>query len=195
MTRSGEPVIYPKKKEALPGPETTYASIGAVWANVANTPFRFWKAKAYEGGICTPMIAYWPKGIKKNKGKMTEQMGHVMDIMATCVDLAEATYPQTYNGNKIIPLEGKSLDPIFKSGKRSGHNIIGFEHFNEKALIAKDLWKIVRPGGKNVQWELYNLKTDRTELNNMADTYPEKLNELINKYDEWAKRCMVVPAP
>jgi arylsulfatase len=195
MTRSGEPVIYPKKKEVLPGPETTYASIGAVWANVANTPFRFWKAKAYEGGICTPMIAYWPKGIKKNKGKMTEQMGHVMDIMATCIDLAEASYPQTYNGNNIIPLEGKSLVPVFKSGKRTGHDVIGFEHFNEKALITEDLWKIVQPGGKNAKWELYNLKTDRTELNNVADVYPEKLNELIHKYDEWAKRCMVVPGP
>jgi len=96
--------------------ETTYASLGARWANVANTPFRFWKAKSYEGGICTPMIAHWPKGIKKNVGKTTPEIGHVMDIMATCIDMAGATYPTKYKGNDIIPLEGKSLVPIFKTG-------------------------------------------------------------------------------
>ncbi len=195
MTRTGEIIVYPKRKEVLPGPETTYASLGAVWANVANTPFRFWKAKAYEGGICTPMVAHWPKGIKKNRGKITEEMGHVMDIMATCVDLAKTTYPKAYNGNEIIPLEGLSLAPVFKSGKRKGHGQLGFEHFNEKALITGDLWKIVHPGGKNAQWELYNLKTDRTELKDLSDTYPGKVDEMVKKYNEWAERCMVVPAP
>ena len=90
---------------------TTYASLGARWSNVANTPFRFWKAKSYEGGICTPMIANWPKGIKKNVGGMTSEIGHVMDIMATCVDLADAEYPTTYKGHDILPMEGKSLLP------------------------------------------------------------------------------------
>jgi len=196
MTRDGRQVIYPKNKEALPGPETTYASLGPLWANVANTPLRLWKSKAHEGGICTPMIAHWPKGMKKgNKGKLTEEMGHVMDIMATCIDLAQAKYPAEYNGNEIIPLEGKSLVPIFKTGKRKGHNEICFEHFNEKALITSDFWKIVRSAGKNSQWELYNLKTDRTELKDLAEQYPEKVSELVKKYDDWAVRCLVVPAP
>ena len=68
MTRKGEKMVYPHNKEVLPGPETTYASLGARWANVANTPFRFWKAKSYEGGICTPMIAHWPKDVYKRQG-------------------------------------------------------------------------------------------------------------------------------
>lgn len=68
MTRDGKKIIYPRNKQVLPGPQTTYASLGARWSNVANTPFRFWKAKSYEGGICTPMIAHWPKGIKKERG-------------------------------------------------------------------------------------------------------------------------------
>ena len=196
MTRDGRQIIYPKNKEALPGPETTYASIGPVWANVANTPFRFWKAKSYEGGICTPMIAHWPKGInKKNNGSITEEMGHVMDFMATCIDLGKAKYPAEYKGNKIIPLEGKSLVPVFKSGKRKGHKELCFEHFNEKALITSDFWKIVRPAGKNSQWELYNLKSDRSELKNLAEQYPEKVSKLEKKYNEWTVRCLVVPAP
>lgn len=194
MTRIGEKIIYPRKKQVLPGPENTYAAIGARWANVANTPFRYWKARQYEGGICTPMIAYWPKGLKYNKGGMTNQMGHVIDIMATCLDLAKAEYPKVYRGNTIIPLEGKSLVPVFTEGKRKGHDYLGFEHFNEKALIDKDGWKIVNPGG-NKPWELYNLNNDRTELNNLASDNKKRLDKMVKQYQSWAERCMVVPAP
>ncbi len=193
MTRAGEKIVYPRKKEVLPGAETSYASIGAKWANVVNTPFRFWKAKSYEGGICTPMIAFWTKGIKKNVGGVTTEKAHLIDIMATCLELGKSTYPKKYNGNDIIPLEGKSLAPIFTSGKRKGHDYLGFEHFNEKALIANDGWKIVAPN--NNRWELYNLNDDRTELKNQAATYPEKVKKLVQKYNEWAKRCLVIPAP
>ncbi len=94
LTREGEVMVYPKNKEVLPGPETTYAALGPRWANVANTPFRYWKAKSYEGGICTPMIAHWPSVIKKNVGGFTSETGHVMDIMATCLDIAGAEYPK-----------------------------------------------------------------------------------------------------
>jgi arylsulfatase len=195
MTRDGRPIIYPKNKEVLSGPETTFSSLGPKWANVANTPFRFWKAKMYEGGICTPMIAYWPKGIKKNVGGITSQMGHVMDIMATCVDLAKAKYPKEYNGKQIIPMEGMSLSPIFQKGKREGHQYIGFEHFNEKALIGADRWKILKKPGKDTKWELYDLNNDRTEMYDVSAQHPEKVKAMVQEYDDWAKRCMVVPAP
>ena len=195
MTRDGRAIVYPKSKEVMPGPETSFASIGAAWANVANTPFRFWKAREYEGGICTPLIAHWPKGIKQPCGSITDEPGHVMDIMATCIELAHAEYPDEYNGNAIIPLEGKSLLPIFQNGTRIGHEYIGFEHFNEKALIGKDGWKIVKKAGKKQQWELYNLNEDRTELHNQAALYPDKVKEMERIYDQWAERCLVVPAP
>ncbi|WP_287636280.1 arylsulfatase [Bacteroides sp.] len=194
MTRKGEKMVYPHNKEVLPGPETTYASLGARWANVANTPFRFWKAKSYEGGICTPMIAHWPKGIKKNVGKTTPEIGHVMDIMATCVDLADAEYPTTYKGHDILPMEGKSLLPIFKTGHREGHDYLGFEHYNERAFLSNDGWKLVRPGEK-AKWELYNLNEDRSEMHNLAAQYPEKVAEMTKAYEAWAKRCMVEPYP
>ena len=194
MTRKGEKMVYPHNKEVLPGPETTYASLGARWANVANTPFRFWKAKSYEGVISTPMIAHWPKGIKKNVGKTTPEIGHVMDIMATCIDMAGATYPTKYKGNDIIPLEGKSLVPIFKTGHREGHNYLGFEHYNERAFLSNDGWKLVRPG-ENAKWELYNLNEDRSEMHNLAAQYPEKVAEMTKAYEAWAKRCMVEPYP
>jgi arylsulfatase len=195
MTRDGRPMVYPRHKEVMPGPETTYASIGARWANVANTPFRFWKAKSYEGGICTPMIAYWPKGInKKSVGGFTTQVGHVMDIMATCVDLAKATYPTTYKGHQIIPMEGISLTPIFKQGQRRGHDYLGFEHFNQRAFLSEDGWKLVEPGN-GTKWELYNLNIDRSEQHNLADQYPERVATMVKAYEAWAKRCMVEPYP
>ncbi|WP_183308161.1 arylsulfatase [Dysgonomonas hofstadii] len=195
MTRDGKTVIYPKNKEILPGPQTTYAGIGQKWANVANTPFRYWKAKSFNGGISTPLIAHWPKGLNKNlKGKVSNQMGHVMDIMATCIELSGAKYPTVYEGNEIIPLRGESLVPILNKGKREGHQYLGFEHFNERAFISNDGWKIIRQGEKK-PWELYNLKTDCTELNNVADENPEKLKELTAQYDKWAKECMVEPYP
>lgn len=194
-TRSGEKIIYPRHKEVMPGPETSYASIGARWANAANTPFRFWKAKSYEGGICTPMIAHWPKGIKQPKGSVTPQMGHVIDIMATCLDLSGAKYPKEYKGNKIIPYMGKSLVPVFKKGKRKGHQELCFEHFNEKALIDASGWKIVMPNNKEKRWELYNLKEDRSEMHNLADQYPKKVKEMEQRYLKWEKDCMVVPRP
>lgn len=194
MTRIGEKIIYPRKKEVLPGPELTYASLGPVWANVANTPFRFWKAKSYEGGINTPFIAYWPNGINNNKGMVTSQQGHIVDLMATCIDLAKATYPKQHHDKSIIPLEGKSLVPIFKGKKRKGHDYLAFEHFNEKALISNDGWKIVQPGNK-AAWELYNLNTDRTEMNNVATEHPERLQKMQKQYEKWARRCMVLPAP
>lgn len=195
MTRDGKPIVYPKNKEVLPGPETVFASLGQDWANVANTPFRFWKARMFEGGICTPMIAHWPKGIKKNVSGVTPQMGHVMDIMATCIDLAKAKYPKNYKGNEIIPMEGQSLVPIFKKGNRKGHDYLGFEHYNEKAFISNDGWKIIKSPGKNSKWQLYNLKADRSEMKDLAPKYPIKVESMIKLYNEWAIRCLVVPAP
>lgn len=194
-TRAGEEMVYPRRKEVMPGPETTYASLGARWANVANTPFRYWKAKSYEGGICTPLIAFWPKGLgRRLRGEITTQTGHVMDIMATCVELAGATYPAKYKGHDIIPMEGRSLVPVLREGQREGHEYLGFEHFDERAFLARDGWKIVRPAGRTA-WELYNLNEDRSERHDLAAEHPEKVAELAAAYEAWARRCMVEPYP
>jgi arylsulfatase len=192
MMRDGTRIIYPRLKRFLPGPENVFASLGPSWANVANTPFRFWKAKMYEGGICTPFIAHFPKGIKLKGGTVYDGNCHLIDIMATALELSGATYPKEFDGRTILPPEGKSFVPIFKKGKREGHDILGFEHFGERALIAGD-WKIVSPGHK--AWELYNLRTDRTEMHNVADTYPAIVDKLAASYQAWAVRTLVEPSP
>ncbi|MDR2384178.1 MAG: arylsulfatase [Tannerella sp.] len=192
--RNGEKIIYPKNKEVLPGPQNVYAAIGPKWANVANTPFRFWKARAYEGGICTPMIIHWPKGNKQKKGSATTLMGHVIDLMATCLDVSGAIYPSEYNKHKIIPFRGISLQPILKTGTREGHHELCFEHFNERALIDASGWKIVK-GSNAKEWELYNLNEDRTEMHNLAGKYPEKVAGMEKRYLAWEEKTMVVPRP
>lgn len=194
-TRDGRKIVYPRNKEVLPGPETSYASVGAKWANVANTPFRFWKAKTYEGGICTPMIAHWPKGIKLPKGSINTSYCHVIDIMATCLELSGSKYPSKYNGYDIQPYMGLSMKSIFDTGKLSTKRDLYFEHFNEKALIDSEGWKIVQPAKNNGDWELYNLNSDRSEMHNLADKYPDRVKEMLSRYDKWEKQCKVVPRP
>ncbi len=179
------------------GPADSFLSYGLPWANASNTPFRRYKHWVHEGGISTPLIAYWPGVIKPNQ--ITHQPGHVIDLMATCVDVGQATYPQTRDGQPITPLEGKSLRPIFHTGTREGHKAIFWEHEGNRA-VRQGQWKLVsmHPGrGRSDPgaWELYDLETDRTELNNLADKQPEKVKELAALYDAWAKRANVVPWP
>lgn len=180
--------IHRSKPGALPGTPDSYESYGLPWANASNTPFRLYKHWVHEGGIATPLIAYWPAVIKKSS--ITHQPGHLVDIMATCVDVAGTTYPRTYKDREITPLEGKSLLPILQGKTRQGHDAICWEHEGHRA-IRQGKWKLVaRLRGK---WELYDLDADRTETNDLAAKQPDKVKELTEHYEAWAKRCGVLP--
>ena len=187
-TRDGRPVRT--GYGVMPGAADTYIAYGKPWANASNTPFRLYKHWVHEGGISTPLIAHWPAQIK-SQGKMRHQPGHLIDIMATCVDVARTEYPSEYKGNKITPMEGKSLVPAF-GDKPIEREAIYWEHEGNRA-VRQGKWKLVsrHPGG----WELYDLEADRTELNNLAQKHPEKLAELKAMYESWAKRCGVQPWP
>ncbi len=193
QTRAGEEIIYPVNKEVMPGPRTTYASIGERWANVANTPFRYWKMESYEGGVHTPMIAYWPKGITAQIGSVSDQVGHVMDFMATFVDLAQTQYPTLYQNHQITPLQGKSLAAVFKGEKRAGHPVLFNEHIGGRYIRTAD-WKQVALDA-NSPWELYRINEDRTETTNMADQHPEVIQELDSLWQQWARANHVLPKP
>jgi arylsulfatase A-like enzyme len=192
-TRDRKKIIYPVDKKVLPGSETTFASTDNMWSNAANTPFRFWKSESYEGGICTPLIAYWPKGIKTKKGSVTEQVGHVMDFMNTLKDLAGVSYPKEFKGHAITPTEGKSLVPILNGEQRKGYDYLFFEHIGGRAVRWGD-WKLVTLDEKR-EWELYNIKNDRTEINNLAGQHPQIVEQLKTKWLEWANANNVLPKP
>src|SRR5436190_16872631 len=129
----------------------------------------------YEGGICTPLIAHWPSVVKT---RTTGQVGHVIDVMATCVELAGAAYPKEYQGRTITPLEGKSLLPVLKGAEREGHEVICWEHFGARA-IREGNWKMV--ARKGAKWELYDLSKDRTELEDRAGEIPERVKAMEAK--------------
>jgi arylsulfatase A-like enzyme len=165
------------------GTKDSYASYGRSWSNASNTPFRLHKQWVHEGGISTPFIVRYPKLIGSNK--ITNQVGHVMDIMATITDLTNSTYPKEYNGNTILSLEGKSLLPILKGEVREPHESICWEHQKNKAIL-KGNWKLVSVA--DGEWELYNIKKDRTELNNLVNEYQDLVNDLENEFNVWAKK-------
>lgn len=184
----GGPWGFDNRKNGLPpGGVDSYMSYGLSWANLSNTPFRRYKHWVHEGGIATPLIAYWPAVIK-NRGGITHQLGHIVDIMATCLNIAGVDYPKTYKGCEIIPLEGKSLLPIFRGKKHRGHETLYWEHMGNKA-IRHGKWKLVSV--RKGRWELYDMQTDRTELNDLAHKYPEKVERLKLMYRNWAERCGV----
>ena len=168
----------------------TYHSYGSGWANACNTPFRWYKHYDHEGGIRAPLIAHWPKGIP-DRGAFRHQVGHVIDLMATCVDVSGAKYPTTLGDRAITPMEGTSLVPAF-ADKPLGRDLIAWEHERNRAIRVGD-WKLVAVHDK--PWELYDLKADPTELTDLAAKMPEKVKDLSARWDAWAKRTNVLPYP
>ncbi len=188
QTRDGFPVRMGPK--VMPGASDTYVAYGRGWANVSNTPFREYKHWVHEGGISTPLIAHWPGGIA-TKGELRKEPSHLIDIAATCVDLAGAEYPKKVGDRAIPPFEGKSLIPVF-ANKPLDREAIYWEHEGNKAVRLGD-WKLV--GKHGGAWELYDLSKDRTESNDLAATMPARVKDLTAKYDTWAKRANVEPWP
>jgi arylsulfatase len=174
-----------------PGSATSKVYCGESWASLQNTPFRRYKHYIHEGGISTPLIAHWPAGIAA-KGELRTQPGHITDIMATCVAVSGAEYPAEFNVNAIPPMEGRSLLPAF-ANKPIERDALYWEHEGNAAVRTGD-WKLVRRGREG-SWELYDLKTDRTELNDLSLKHPEMVKELAAKWDAWAVRANVVPYP
>jgi len=170
-----------------PGPAESYRTYDTPWANVSNTPFRLYKRFNHEGGNSTPFVARWPQVIKGG-GSITHQPGHIIDVMATCIEVAGAAYPAEYDGRQVLPLEGKSLVPIFEGRRRKGHDALFWEFQNNKA-VRQGKWKLVTVG--DGPWELYDIETDRTETNNLVADMPEKARELENMWNVWAERCNV----
>lgn len=178
--------------------EGYFLSYGRAWANASNTPFKRYKHWIHEGGISSPMIVHWPDGInKKEDGKFIRQYGFLPDIMATFVDLAGARYPAEYEGNKIHPLEGKSLVPLFKGNNRPVHNKpIFWEHEGNKA-VRLGKYKLVMAWNKKgpQKWELYDMEKDRTEMHDLSALMSDKVDQMQQMWHDWAKTHYVEPWP
>ena len=163
---------------------------GESWAWMQDTPFRKYKHYNHEGGIATPLIAHWPKGIS-DPGRFDRTPTHLIDIMATVVDLTQANYPKENEGQAITPYQGVSLTSIFQGKTLERKEPLFWEHEGNAAIRIDD-WKLVRIGGKG-SWELYDLSNDRTEQRDLAKAQPERAASMQKEWLAWAKRCNVHP--
>jgi arylsulfatase len=187
-TLDGRPIQVGNDPAVMPGSDDTYQSYGVPWANVSNTPFRLYKSYTHEGGVATPLVVHWPAGIAA-RGELRGQPGHVIDIMATLVDVGAAAYPQSFDGQEIQPPEGVSLVPAFDDRPLT-RDALYFEHMGNRALLT-GRWKAVARGQRG--WELYDVESDRTETRDLAERYPGELERLSAMWDEWARRVHVLP--
>lgn len=188
---NAEPGIDGIYRGTNPGLVNSVVHIGQGWAEVNNTPFWLYKHHTSEGGIATPFIFSWPAGIQqKLNGTYNATVGHITDIMSTCLDAADSNYPTVYNGNNILPTSGISLLPLF-----TGHTItrtqpVFWEHEGNRAMRMGN-YKITSQVKE--PWRLYDLEKDRTELNDLAAVNPKLLQQMIEQYEAWYKRVNAQP--
>ncbi|ARN56408.1 arylsulfatase [Sedimentisphaera salicampi] len=190
---------FGKNTGRLGGPES-FIRCGRAWAHAQNTPFKLFKHYTHEGGIATPLIFSWPAKTKNKAGKINRTPGHIIDIMATCIDIADAEYPKKFHGNDIPPYEGKSLLPAALQDKPIERDAIFWEHEGNRA-IRKGKWKLVsyvkeiRKFKTSAGWELYDMDKDKSEIHDLAQKYPEKVKELAELWEKWARRTKAKPWP
>jgi arylsulfatase A-like enzyme len=193
--------LYQRDELARMGGPGSLPSYGSGWANASNTPWRLYKHFDHEGGIATQFIVSWPQRIKPQptassaSGNWVGQPCHLIDLMATCVDVGGAKYPQTFDGHDITPMEGASLLPLLtKSGPPAhGERLLYWEH-EGNAAVRWNEWKLVRVG-RTGPWELYDMNSDRTELHDLSAMNPRIATDLAAKWEAWARRTYVTPAP
>ncbi len=188
QTHDGRPVRVGNTPGVMPGSEDTYQSYGIPWANASNTPFRLYKHWVHEGGISTPLIAYWPG--KTRAGTISHEPGHLIDIMSTCVDVAGTKYPSERGARPVTPMEGTTLRPAFTGGKLNRRDAIYWEHEGNRAM-RQGRWKIVSRFPD--RWELFDLEADRTEMNDLAARHPDRVERMVAQYEKWARRANVLP--
>lgn len=191
----GSWIVYPNDGEQ--GGVRSFPAYELPWANVSNTPYRYFKSFLHEGGIRTPFIAHYPAQIKKGQ-LLNESVGHISDIMPTVLALADVKYPQVFKEREITPMVGASLLPVLLDQKKQVRiKPIFWEHQFNKAMRDGD-WKLVSawrvPGkGRVNEWELYNLAEDPVELNDVAKNYPDKVAKMTEQYKNWAKEVGAYP--
>ena len=181
------------RTEGATGTRESFDAYERPWANVSNTPFRMYKHWVHEGGISTPFIIRYPG---KHWGRsITQEVGHIIDLMPTLVEISGASYPAMHNGHPIVPMEGISLLPALRSGPLTRTTPLFWEHEGNRAVRDGD-WKLVSrfDTGRKKQgpWELYNIKQDRTEQQDVSAANPERTQKMIEEYEQWAERVGVV---
>ena len=183
----GQKIVSGNIPNFMPGSGITFQSYDVAWSNVSNVPFRMHKTWVHEGGISTPMVAYWPNGI--SPGGVIHQARHVTDIMPTILDVSGAQYPADFGGHGVQNLDGESLFPLFQNTCAERHQPIFWEHEGNCAIRDGD-WKLVKVFGGD--WELYNMRVDRTELIDLRKKNAPQAEKMIKEFEAWAEKMGVI---
>jgi arylsulfatase len=190
-----------KYLDKLGGPDT-YEHFPTGWAVAFSTPFKMFKRYSqYAGGTCDPLIISWPKGITA-RGELRHQYHHSTDIVPTILEICGLEMPKEYRGVAQYPLSGVSMRYTFDAvpdaptqKKRQYYAMLGTRG------IWEDGWKAVAlhaplTGKGNFdkdQWQLYHVEADRSEAKDLAKKYPDKLQSLIQAWNEEAEKNLVLP--
>ncbi|MDB5273852.1 MAG: sulfatase [Chitinophagaceae bacterium] len=179
---------YVIQRNGKPGSAENIDSYDRPWGNVSNTPFRTFKRNVHEGGISTPFIAYYPGVI--SPGTINPATAHIMDILPTCLDVAQIKYPATFHGNTLKSLTGVSLMENFKNFSIVANQTLFWEHEGNKA-VRDGKWKLVYELDWD-KWELYDMTTDRSETNDLSAQHPDQVKRLKALHDQWCQKVGVV---
>ncbi len=183
-TKTGSLCKVGNNRARCPGPAETFMSYDLPWSNASNTPFRKFKAWTNEGGISSPFVACWPRGLPA--GAVRHGPAHIVDLAATACVLA---------GAPTDGLDGVDLGPLARGEVATpvrGEPLC-WEHFGQ-AAIRDGAWKLVRSRGDH-PWALYDLIVDRIEEHDRAAEQPEVVARLDAVWQAWARRCGVLPLP
>jgi arylsulfatase len=187
------------------GDETTYPHYHAGWAMAGNTPFRYFKQSSHRGGQADALVVHWPNGIEA-KGEIRNQYHHIADIAPTILEAAGLSVPESYHGVKQQPMNGTAINYSFNDAAAPNRKERQYyEMFGNRAMWS-DGWKAVTLHAKRMpwvlniiqpfeddEWELYHVAEDFSASTNVADKYPEKLEELKKMFDEDAWKYNIYP--
>lgn len=164
-----------------------WASLGSAWAEVSNTPFRYYKNYSHNGGVVAPFIVHWPAGIER-KGAIIRTPAHLIDIHPTLLGVARRFKGNT--ASELSPsLPGRDLSRYFDSNALVSRDGLLFNHWRDGRYVVSDRWKLVSYGrlknGQMPPWELYDVEEDPVELLDLADERPKIVMELEAAYLAW----------
>lgn len=166
--------------DIMPGPGDTFVTAGPAWATLSNTPFRAHKQTNYEGGISSPLIAWWPGVVKA--GQISAELSHITDITATVFDVSGQTYPAAFDNRSVAPMNGKSLRPVLEGKARNGHESLCWATSGHRAVRIAN-WKLTAAPKGN--WQLYDLSLDRAETRDLSSEQPERVATMVKVFEQW----------
>ena len=176
--------------EKMPWEAGSHYTYDKGWAHACNTPWREYKRNQHEGGISSPMVAHWPTGIRRERGSITHEVGHLVDIMPTLLELTGIEYPPSFDGEDLLPLRGRSLLPVLAGDEGGQRDALYFDWSNQHHAVRMGDWKLVAKD--RGAWELYDIGADRSELRDLVAEQPDRAAAMRRAWEEWARAVVVI---